>query len=195
VRGGRVYQGTGLGLSICRRLLESIEGTISVESEVGRGSTFVVRIPHVAFAVTLSAESEAAKAGRFALPADFAALIVDDVPMNQLILARHLQRLGVDRRRIHGYASAREALQALDDGLSPSLILTDLWMPGMNGEAFARAVRGRPAFAKTPIVAQTADADSSSTFDSSVFRMTLTKPITGDVLRRMFFELYPVIRT
>jgi len=189
VRGGRVYQGTGLGLSICKRLLESVNGSIDVKSEVGKGTTFVVRVPNVTF-VDKSPELEPSFATAFELQPNFSVLVVDDVTMNLNIVKKHLELLGVREDRIRLYSNARDALRSVAREM-PSLILTDMWMPDMNGESFARAVRADPRLAKVPIVAETADADTSNTFDTTMFDAILTKPLTGEKLRGALARLFP----
>jgi len=189
IRGGRVYQGTGLGLSICKRLVESVGGTIDVRSEVGKGSVFTVRIPHVALAESAPDES-GSEAGNYKLDEAFSVLVVDDVEMNLRIAQKHLEILGVPAERIRLFSNARDALRSAAREI-PSLVLTDMWMPDMNGEAFARAVRAEPRLASVPIVAETADADTANTFDTSMFDGILTKPLTGDKLRGMLARLFP----
>jgi len=189
VRGGRVYQGTGLGLPICKRLLESVGGTIEVSSEVWRGSVFTVRIPNVTVASPSATKVEVG-AGEFELAEDFSVVIVDDVAMNLRIASKHLELLGIKPERIRGYLNAREALRAVARDV-PTLILTDMWMPDMNGEAFARAMRSEPRLKSVPIVAETADADTGNTFEMSVFDDVLTKPLTRDKLRLMLVKLFP----
>jgi len=189
VRGGRVYQGTGLGLSICKRLLDTVGGTIDVESEVGKGTTFTIHIPNVSLAAANASDAVLADA-RFELSPDFSVIVVDDVAMNLKIAVKHLELLGVPRDRVRAFSNAREALRSIAREV-PSLILTDMWMPDMNGEAFARAVRAEPRLADIPIVAETADADTANTFDISMFSDILTKPLTGDKLRRMLSKLFP----
>jgi len=189
VRGGRVYQGTGLGLSICRRLLETVGGSIDVRSEIGKGSLFAVRIPDVVVA-DVATPTGSDDAGECELPDGFSALIVDDVPMNLRILSKHLELLGVPKERLRLYTTAREALRSVARE-APSIILTDMWMPDMNGEAFARAVRADPRLKDVPIVAETADTDAESTFDQSLFDGILMKPLTGEKLRRTLARLFP----
>jgi len=117
-------------------------------------------------------------------------LVVDDVAMNLRILTKHLELLGIPRARVRAFSNARDALRSVAREI-PSLILTDMWMPDMNGEGFARAVRAEPRLAKVPIVAETADADTSNTFDTSMFDAILTKPLTGEKLRGMLAKLFP----
>ena len=73
-------------------------------------------------------------------------------------------------------AAARGAARA-------DILLTAMWMPGMDGAALARRVRSEAAFAGIRIVAVTADAETEATFDMSAFDAVLTKPVTDEKLR------------
>ncbi len=200
VRGGKVYAGTGLGLPICRHLVESAGGTITVESKVDGGTVFTVTIPGVEEVeeVVVSAEPSAAEnaqpaESRGAAPSRI--YLVDDVPMNLMILAKHVQKQGIDKDCICDFHSAYDALSAMREdvaaGLPPerAVVFTDMWMPTMSGEALARAIRTDPALTKMKIVAVTADADSSTSFNVSLFDHFLTKPLTGDKVSGLFKEL------
>ena len=198
VRGGKVYQGTGLGLPICRRLVESVGGTVTVASELGKGSTFTVRIPHVGRVAAKASEPPApADTGRLAASLRAAArrrvYLVDDVALNLRVAARHVQRSGIAPEDIRTFLRAADALAALKTaaaaGELPLAVLTDMWMPEMDGEALARAVRGDPALERVPVVALTADADSAKSFDLALFDAVLTKPLTGDKVRALFKDL------
>ena len=197
VRGGKVYEGTGLGLPICRRLVESVRGTVFVTSEPGKGSVFTVRIPEVARAAPRTRRPEAAETGRLA--ASFAAsahrrvYLVDDVALNLRVAAHHVQMRGFAAEDIRTFIRARDALDALVSaaaaGELPVAVLTDMWMPEMDGEAFARAIRSDPRLRDIPVVALTADADSARTFDLTLFDAVLTKPLTGEKMRGLFANL------
>jgi len=188
VRGGRVYQGTGLGLSICRRLLEAVGGTISVASTIGKGSVFTVHIPNVDIAMP-AGDAEAGDAPDCKLPPGFSVMVVDDVEMNLRIVSKHLELIGVSKDGIRCFTSAREALQSIAAEGLPSVVFTDVWMPDMNGEAFARALRDDPRTAGIPVVAQTADADTVADPANSPFVAVLTKPLTGEKIRRLLATL------
>jgi len=177
-RGGRVYEGTGLGLPIVKRITELAGGTVEVASEVGKGTTFTLRIPGVR-RVPLpeaSAGGEASVDGS-AMPASV--LLVDDVPMNLSVLSLHLQKLGIED--IRTAASGKEALAMFAERPS-ELVLTDMWMPGMSGTDLARRLRVCGASPKLRIVAVTADAASAGSFDMSPFSSVLTKPVTREKL-------------
>lgn len=68
-------------------------------------------------------------------------------------------------------------------------MLTDMWMPGMDGAALARAIRRDEVLKHLPIVALTADADVASSFDLTLFDAVLTKPLTRDKVREIFEKL------
>ena len=184
-RGGHVYEGTGLGLPIVKRLVDAAGGSISVTSKIGEGASFTLRIPHVEVA---SGEArpllhdDAAHA--VAIPRSV--LLVDDVPLNLMVLKTHFLNLGVSDVRTA--PSGREALRMLSE--SPAeFVFTDMWMPEMDGASLARIIRADPALASTHVVAVTADVESENTFDVSVFDAVLTKPVTGEKLRMALGEI------
>ena len=71
----------------------------------------------------------------------------------------------------------------------PDLVLTDMWMPKMDGAQLAAAMRGDSRFSRIPVVAVTADVDVGSTFDISLFAKVLSKPVTTVKLQRLFGEI------
>ncbi len=124
--------GTGLGLTITRRFVELMGGTMSVESEVGRGSRFVVELP-----LELATESEtygAAVAPRhpFILESgqpEWRVLIVDDDPESAAVLRKMLTRAGFQVRVEENAALAIDAFQQW----RPHFIWMDLGLPRLSG--------------------------------------------------------------
>ena len=183
-RGGRVYAGTGLGLSIVKRIVEASSGVIRVDSRIGAGSTFFIEIPGVAVA---NPRSGAAAASPTAVNRNLRhVVIVDDVAMNRKILKMHCEALGIRDPAV--FESGAEVLDYLSDASNPcDLLLTDIWMPGMNGsELVKRCLEIRPGL---PVVAVTADTDSGATFDISLFDSVLTKPVTRTKLSALLANL------
>ena len=156
----RKYGGTGLGLAICRELAELMGGTITVESEAGRGSTFVVRLP-LEPALGVEPPGEAADQPD-AAEVDLSQLRIltaEDNPVNQLVLRTMLQQAGLET---HVVGNGREAVEAWETA-DWDLILMDVQMPQMDGVSATRAIRAREAeTGRTPtrIIALTANAMS-----------------------------------
>ena len=140
----RTYGGTGLGLVISRRLTEAMGGTLTVQSEFGVGSTFVVRVP-------LRRGTQTADVLTVA-PAELpgrSALVVDDNPTNRHLLTRQLEGWGM---RVTALADGPTALADVDGGASYDVVLLDMQMPEMDGMALAAQLRGRPSTRDVPML-------------------------------------------
>jgi signal transduction histidine kinase/DNA-binding response OmpR family regulator len=125
----RKFEGTGLGLAITRRLIDLMEGSVWVDSDLGKGSCF-------GFRVVWPVAEDAPKSR---LPITIRrALVVDDQFINRTILERQLVPHGI---AVNLCRSAREALALLSTDAGFDVILTDHDMPEMDGLAFAAAVR------------------------------------------------------
>jgi len=189
-----LHHGTGLGLPIVRRLVEACGGTVRVESEIGKGSVFHIRVARVPVVADSAARKDqsANLVGPESVPScvrdpDFLPLLVDDVPVNLQVLSLHLRSLGAVRPVL---APSGDVALAKMREKRPSVVFTDLWMPGMDGSRLAAAIRADHAFDGIPVVAVTADSDVSASFDASVFDDIITKPIStaklAECLRRLF---------
>ncbi|MGH8498551.1 MAG: ATP-binding protein, partial [Methylococcales bacterium] len=138
---GKVRQGTGLGLSISRRLIDLMNGRIEVNSDLGKGSTFMVEIPNVPVAQTMPVRHELAQANvDFNLLPPLKILVVDDVIWNTEIAAGFLAN---SHHEVHIANSGLEALASAKT-LKPDLVLMDLRMPGMSGYEASDAIRSDP---------------------------------------------------
>ena len=182
--GGEVT-GTGLGLPIVKRMVDAAGGTITANSEVGVGTTFVIEIPNLVVLKDISQRMKTAEATiREAMPEHV--LVVDDMTMNRKILGIHLGNLKV--KDIRYAENGERALEVMQEWV-PDLVLTDMWMPRMDGTQLAEAMRRDRRLAEIPIVAVTADVDVGSTYDMSLFVKVIAKPVTSDKLRALFGEV------
>jgi signal transduction histidine kinase len=124
-----IGDGTGLGLSICQRIITSLGGTITVDSELDKGTVFQVHL--------LPADGTAAKAGDQKADTQVpsrrgAVLVVDDEPAIGILV----QRVLGDDHEVTRTTSAREALEWIGQGRRFDVILCDLMMPQMTGVDF-----------------------------------------------------------
>jgi len=157
---------SGLGLSICLRLATLMGGALEMKSAKGQGTTvlFTLRAQR-APAASIAAVPPAAplEAARAALPADAAShgtgivLVVDDHPINRMLLAKQLASLGHASLVTE---SGSEALELWNRG-TVAVVITDCDMPAMDGYELTRRIRAAEAaggLVRTPIIAWTANA-------------------------------------
>jgi signal transduction histidine kinase/CheY-like chemotaxis protein/HPt (histidine-containing phosphotransfer) domain-containing protein len=170
----RTYGGTGLGLAITRRLTEAMHGTVEVDSEVGVGTTFVVRV-----ALPASADSEdSLRVAPAQLPGR-SALVVDDNATNRRIFQRQLEGWGM---RVDVQADPHAALRAVDGGARYDVVLLDMHMPGMDGVALAAELRRRESTASVPMLLLTSLGQRPQ--DAAGLGLQhLTKPVKAAALR------------
>ena len=176
----RRFGGTGLGLAICKQLVELLEGSISVESQEGKGSSFYLELP---FDV-VDCSSLAALPVRAALPEPVPGglslniLVAEDNQISARMMVALMKKLG---HRVVTVPNGREAVERWQAGQF-DCILMDVQMPLMNGVEATTMIRYRQqeeGSGHTPIIALTAHALRSDRerFLSQGFDGYLSKPV------------------
>jgi signal transduction histidine kinase/CheY-like chemotaxis protein len=153
--------GSGLGLPICRAIVSAAEGEITVETEVGRGSTFRVSLPPAPAGEQPQRRVEPAVTPS---PPGRVVLVIDD----EDAVARTIARLIGGQHDVVHHGSGRDALAALADGEHFDAVLCDLRMPEMSGPQFHDQLRrsGSPLARRLAFV--TGDATGLGASDPSV---------------------------
>ena len=180
----RKFGGTGLGLAICSQLVQLMDGFICVDSTLGEGSKFT-------FTMLLGLGEQAPVNVRTG-PAHIRGmrvLVVDDTEVNRRIFERQLVSIGVEADFAPdgeaGLAALRENSRHYD------AIILDHMMPGMDGEAFARAAYADPELGEAPIIlASSSTIRKSKKFDDTEFADVLVKPVSIAQLREALGEIY-----
>lgn len=175
-----VGEGTGLGLSICRSIIDRFGGSLTLSSQVGRGSTFVVYLMATSEApVVLPSRPTRAVSGRRGR-----VLLVDDDPM----ILRVLHRILSSRHDVTLASSAHDALDRIADAATPfDLILCDLMMPGMTGiDLYERLSEGEVG-PSVPFLFLTGGVftDKARAFLDVTPVDCIEKPVEADALRRL----------
>ena len=176
----RSYGGTGLGLHICKQLAELMDGSISVSSVEGRGSTFRVELclplATVDKVPVLEKVSPQPKS-HFAR-----ILVVDDDRVNRMLLQKMLERRGLQVTSVESGAQAlaEAKLKRYD------MVLMDCQMPGLNGLETTRRLRLLDGYSKVPVVALTGNGEEemADCFKAGMNDF-MTKPLDMDVLNAM----------
>lgn len=184
----RKFQGAGLGLAIANRLVNLLGGNLSVESEVGKGSTFHFFIPfklNDVCVLELPREQEAS------LPQNFSVLYAEDDTVSQHVMVESLEELGL---RIDVARDGEKALEKLKKE-HYDIVLMDIQMPILNGLDASKAIRQGRAGAwnqDIPIIALTAyamDGDKEMLLETPM-NGYVSKPVQLDELKAELTRVY-----
>ncbi|MCP4696568.1 MAG: response regulator [Gammaproteobacteria bacterium] len=188
----REYGGTGLGLAVTKQLVKLHKGKIWVESASGAGSRFTFTLPvsgkeaqpvtrgkpsllssQPAMEAEDAAPSVPAKTGS----GEFNILIVDDEPVNLQVLVNHLV---VEDYAVTQAADGLEALDLIEQGFKPDLMLLDVMMPKMTGYEVCRRLRQKYPANELPVLMLTAKNQAANLVEGldAGANDYLTKPVS-----------------
>ena len=176
----RQFGGTGLGLTITRRLVQLMGGRLWAESELGKGSRFVVELA-MARAVPPEAKGQEGTTPAPAppIPSLLRVLVAEDNPINQKVIGAMLRRQGwTVTLAVNGVEACRQFAESTFD-----LVLMDVQMPEMDGLEATRRIRAdeqRRGLPHTPILALTAHASQAQHEQCLAQGMdsVITKPVS-----------------
>lgn len=176
--------GTGIGLTITRRLIDTMNGSIGVESEPGKGSMFWFMLP-VAEELPINETEESHKDDEekvITMEKMHTILYVEDEPLNQALVRSIVKQIPNTEMLIA--STGEEGIEvALEH--QPDLILMDLNLPGISGYEALQVIKQEKSFAETPVFAVSANAmpDEITRGKEAGFFDYLIKPINIDNTR------------
>lgn len=190
--------GSGLGLHICRELVELMDGTIALESELGVGTCVTICLP-LKLADRADCEDRDDTKGQDQAPesrwAGRRVALAEDHDINQTLIMEMVERIGVEVELFADGVEAVEGIRAAHARGTPfDLALMDVQMPRMDGIAATQVLRSEGIDAQTlPVVAMTANAFQSDVDACLAGEMQahLAKPFTLEQLEKVLVTWMP----
>ncbi|MEX2371325.1 MAG: PAS domain S-box protein [Bacteroidales bacterium] len=183
-------KGTGLGLAITMRLVELMNGKISVKSVVEKGSTFKIEIPDVPFLRSYDSVTKQSDV----IPDEIifekaTVLVIDDVEENRKFLLDALRDTTLEFLEAENGESALEVMEQK----KPDLVITDIRMPVMDGFELLSKIKKNSKFKKIPVIAYSASVmkEQKERIFASEFVNLLIKPVQISELFQALMECIP----
>lgn len=189
---------SGIGLSFCKEIVEMHGGKIWVESEVGKGSSFYVSLPverdhfteETAEFIEADASDTAPAQDSYGLSKYKVKPTYPDGAMKVLVvednaeLKVYIYNCLINRYEVRDASNGKEALQVIESGWMPDMIVTDLMMPEMDGIELINRIRGDFSTSHIPIIMITAKHENDTHLKAMKYGADgyITKPFTMELL-------------
>jgi PAS domain S-box-containing protein len=198
-QGNHIYGGTGLGLSITKQLVEILDGSIFLESEVKKGSTFTVKFRDVKISNEFQDDNKSKYVDPNSIKFQKASiLIVDDNNDNRKVIKGLLQEYGFD---LFQAVNGKDAMKIIAAN-TIDIVFMDIQMPVMDGYKAMQKIKQDPKYSKIPIIAVTAFGYSEdeqkaiqSGFDAYIRKPVTLFSILGSLFKFLNFEITDTIET
>ncbi|MCS7049194.1 MAG: PAS domain S-box protein [Verrucomicrobiae bacterium] len=176
-------RGTGLGLAMVYGIITRHNGTIEVRSQLGQGTTFIIRLPLQSSGPVKSAEAETATTP--SAPRALSVLLIEDEPPVRAVLQELLLAEG---HRVTTAPDGHSGLSAFEPGRF-DIVLVDRAMPGLNGDQVAAAIKHRAPRLPVVLITGFGSMMQAAGEKPSHVDLVLSKPITRDTLRDALRQL------
>ncbi len=182
-------RGTGLGLAMVYGVILRHDGTITVESEPGKGSKFIIRLPVYRPSNEKKPDGTVDMLPMASVVRPFRVLVVDDEPLVRQVLRDYLCG---DGHAVETACSAEEGLSKFSAG-TYDVVLTDWAMPGKRGDAFTAEIKEKSP--KTPVIMLTGFGELMKERGESVpgVDVLLSKPPTLASVREAVLRVTPLV--
>lgn len=171
--------GTGIGLAICKQMVDKMNGSIRVNSEINRGTCFEIKLP-----VTVSHQSPDVEELRVT---GLNILLVEDIELNVMVAKALLEKLG---QHVAVAMTGQEAIDMVKE-TTYDLILLDIQLPDMSGFDVARKLLEEDLVLRTPIVALTANViKTREEYLQNGMDDVIAKPVKKSRIIQVFNELF-----
>lgn len=182
------HRGTGLGLAMVHGVVQRHDGSITVDSEPGKGTKFTLRLP--VYSAAPEKKIDDAQSVPVTAVRPFRVLVVDDEPLVRQVLREYLTG---DGHSVETAASAEEGFRKFSTG-SYDVVLTDWAMPGKSGDQLSLEIKGKSP--KTPIIMLTGFGDlviKDKDEDVAGVDVLLSKPPTLASIREAVLRVTPLV--